>query len=86
VDAIHRMALKFHQTNPTRITVIYIYISFINSYRVFVNVGNFQCEIVLTLDGSITNCAIPYINFKPFIVLKYIFEIWLNGWDLQNNK
>jgi hypothetical protein len=39
-----------------------------------------------TLDKPISNCSIPYTDFKPFIV-KYILKRWQDSWDQQiHNK
>jgi hypothetical protein len=34
------------------------------------------------LDDPVSNCSIPYTDFKPFIV-KYILKRWQVSWDQQ---
>ena len=34
------------------------------------------------LDKPISNCSIPYTDFKPFII-KYILKRWQDSWDQQ---
>jgi hypothetical protein len=34
------------------------------------------------LDKPISNCSIPYTDFKPFIV-NYILKLWQDSWDQQ---
>jgi hypothetical protein len=39
-----------------------------------------------TLDDPVSNCSIPYTDFKPFI-MKYILKCWQDSWDQQiHNK
>ena len=39
-------------------------------------------EAKAALDDPMSNCSIPYTDFKPFI-MKYILKHWQDSWDHQ---
>jgi hypothetical protein len=39
-------------------------------------------EATGALDDPISNCSIPYTDFKPFI-MKYILKRWQDSWNQQ---
>jgi hypothetical protein len=35
-----------------------------------------------TVDDLVSNCSIPYTDFKP-LIMKYILQRWQGSWDQQ---